>query len=175
MNCIRKITDEDLGLESVKFNNPRIRLGARGIVIRDNGDIAVFNKTVKNEYKLPGGGIDEDEEPREAFKREVLEETGCTIEIINELGFIEELKSLDNFMQKSFVFVGRVIEDTHNFELTEKEKAEGARLLWCKPDEALKLIENCSKDLKASAYENLYHSKFICLRDQEIMKTYLSI
>lgn len=30
---------------------------------------------MKNEYKLPGGGIDKGENPEEAFKRETLEET----------------------------------------------------------------------------------------------------
>ena len=38
-----------------------------------------FNKKKKNEYKLPGGGIDYGETPNEAFIREALEETGCKI------------------------------------------------------------------------------------------------
>lgn len=173
MNCIRKIVDEDFGLTSVEFDNPRIRYGARGIVINDEGNIAVFNKQVKNEYKLPGGGIDAGEDPKEAFKREVLEETGCIIEVVDDLGTIEEHKTLDNFKQISYVFVGKVIEDTKQFDFTEKEKNEGARLLWCKAEEGLKLIEDSYDNLKASAYENLYHSKFINIRDQEILKFYL--
>lgn len=58
MNVIAEITDEMFGLESVPFNNPKIRYGARGIVKRDDGRIAVFNKKVKNEYKLMGAVID---------------------------------------------------------------------------------------------------------------------
>ena len=96
MNLIKIITDEDFGLESQEFNYPRIRYGARGIVIRDDGKIAIFNKSLKNEYKLPGGGVDPGEDLKEAFKREVREEVGCDIEIIDELGTIEEHKSLDN-------------------------------------------------------------------------------
>ena len=121
MNCIRKIVDEDFGLTSVEFDNPRIRYGARGIVINNEGNIAVFNKQVKNEYKLPGGGIDAGEDPKEAFKREVLEETGCIIEVVDDLGTIEEHKTLDNFKQISYVFVGKVIEDTKQFDFTEKK------------------------------------------------------
>jgi ADP-ribose pyrophosphatase YjhB (NUDIX family) len=66
------------------MNNSRLRLGARGIDIREDGKIAIFNKSNKNEYKLPGGGLEGEgeEEPEEAFKREVLEEIGCEIEII---------------------------------------------------------------------------------------------
>ena len=66
------------------MNNSRLRLGARGIAIREDGKIAIFNKSNKNEYKLPGGGLEGEgeEETEEAFKREVLEEIGCEIEII---------------------------------------------------------------------------------------------
>ena len=35
MELICKITDEDIGEVSIKMNNPRLRLGARGIVVRE--------------------------------------------------------------------------------------------------------------------------------------------
>lgn len=174
MNCIRVLVDEDFGLKSVEFNNPRVRKGARGIIINSDGKIAVFNKANKNEYKLPGGGIDEGENPEEAFKREALEETGCEIEIINSLGTIEEHKSLDNFKQTSYIFVAKVVNDTHKLNLTQKEKDEGAQLLWVDDTEALKLITDCYDKLKESKYENLYHSKFITLRDRYILEYYLN-
>ncbi len=174
MNCIRVLVDEDFGLKSVEFNNPRVRKGARGIIINSEGKIAIFNKANKNEYKLPGGGIDDGENPDEAFKREALEETGCEIEIIKLLGTIEEHKSLDNFKQTSYIFVAKVVNDTHKLNLTQKEKDEGARLLWVDAFEALKLITDCYDKLKESKYENLYHSKFIALRDRYILEYYLN-
>lgn len=174
MECIKVLVDEDLGLKSEAFNNPRVRYGARGIILDDHGNIALFNKTNKNEYKLPGGGVEGDEKPEEAFKREVLEETGCEIEIIKMLGTIEENKSLDNFKQISYVFVGKVLNNLEELQLTKKEQDEGARLVWAKPEEALMLITNCLEKLRASEYENLYHSKFIVLRDRYILEYYLN-
>ena len=174
MNCIKVLVDEDFGLKSIEFNNPRIRYGARGIILNDNGELAIFNKTNKNEYKLPGGGIDEGESPEDAFKREILEETGCEIEILKELGTIEENKSLDNFKQISYLFVGHVIKNNEILNLTEKEKAEGARLIWVNENKALELITNCFSELKESEYENLYHSKFIVMRDKFILEYYLN-
>lgn len=174
MSCIKILKDEDLGLESVEFNNPRVRYGARGIIINDLGKIAIFNKSKKNEYKLPGGGIDENESPEEAFKREALEETGCEIEIMKDLGTIEEHKSLDNFKQTSYIFVAKVIEDKGKLNLTKKEKDEGAKLLWVDDKEALQLVTECFGNLKASQYENLYHSKFIAVRDRYILEYYLN-
>ncbi len=174
MNLIYKLTDEDIGEKLVEMKNPRLRLGARGIVIRNDGKIAVFYKSNKNEYKLPGGGLEENEKPEEAFIREAMEETGCEVEIIDTLGTIEEYKSLENFKQISYVFVGRVLNDTKKLNVTQKEKDEGAKLLWREPLEALELIKNCINDLKGSAYENVYFTKFIVLRDRKILEYYLN-
>lgn len=173
MNLICKLTDNDIGEKSVENENPRIRYAARGIVIRDDGKIAVFNKSNKNEYKLPGGGIENDEDPKEAFKREALEETGCTIEIIDELGTAEEYKTQANFKQISYIFVGKVVEDTHKLNLTQKEKDEGAILSWETPEKALELITNCYDKLVDSSYESVYITKFIVLRDRKILEYYI--
>ncbi len=173
MNIIVEITDKLFGKEIKEFNNPYIRYGARGIIKRKDGKIAVFNKVVKNEYKLPGGGIDEGEVPEEAFKREVMEETGCEIENIKFLGITKELKSHENFQQISYVYTADVSKITESLNLTEKEKDEGAKLLWLTKEEALEKITKCLEYLKESKYENLYHSKFINYRDREILKYYI--
>ena len=173
MICIKKITDEDFGLKSVKFNNPRTRKGARGIVKRNDGKIALLFKSNMNEYKLPGGGIDENEDPKDAFKREVLEETGCIVTIEKELGTIIENKSLDNFTQTSYLYVGRVTEDKKRLNLTKREKEEGAQLIWVIPNKALELIKKSMNNIQESKYENVYHSRFIILRDQTILEYYL--
>lgn len=174
MELICKITDSDIGEELLKMENPRLRLAARGIVIREDGKIAVFNKSNKNEYKLPGGGIEGEENPEIAFKREAMEETGCEVEIIKELGATEEYKSLNNFKQISYVYVGKVIKDTKQLHVTEKEKDEGAKLLWETPKKALELITECYNNLIASKYESVYSTKFIVLRDRKILEKYIN-
>lgn len=173
MELICKITDEDIGEVSVEMKEPKTRKGARGIVVRDDGKIAVFNKVNKNECKLPGGGIEGDELPEIAFKREALEETGCEVEIIKFLGTTEEHKSLNNFMQTSYVFVGKVINDTGRLEVTEKEAEEGAVLLWATPEEALEMIKNSFDKLVASRDESVYSTRFIIKRDTKILEKYI--
>lgn len=174
MDLICKITDTDIGKKPIEMKNPRLQLGARGIVIREDGKIAIFNKSNKNEYKLPGGGLEGEEKPEEAFKREVLEETGCEVEIIECLGTTEEYKTFDNFKQISYVFVGKVIKDTEQLNVTQKEKEEGAKLLWETPQNGLKLIAECIDNLIAPKYESVYHTKFIVLRDRNILEYYLN-
>ena len=175
MELICKITDEDIGEKIINMEKLKLRLGARGIVIREDGKIAIFNKSNKNEYKLPGGGLEGEEKPEEAFKREILEENGCEIEIIQTLGTTEEYKSLNNFKQISYVFVGKVLKDTKQLNVTEKEKDEGAKLLWETPENALELITDCFNKLVASKYASIYSTKFVVLRDRRILEYYLSI
>jgi len=176
MNCIAVVTDEDFGLERKELYNPIVRFGARGIVLREDGKMAVFCKEKINEYKLPGGGIEKDETPAEAFKREVLEEVGCEVEILEELGFTEERKGKTNFMQTSYIFVGKVVKDLGHIDVTEKEKAEGAKLIWVYPQEALDLIAGSLTQLKTSSFdkfENPYTTGFMVVRDKRILQYYL--
>ena len=173
MSLLFKLTDEEFGITPKEMNNCNIRLAARGIVLRNDGKIALQNKNKKNEYKLVGGGMEEHEDPNIAFQREVLEEAGCEIEIIQQLGTTEEYKSLQNLKQTSYIFVAKVIKDIHHLNLTEKEKDEGAKLLWVEPKEALKLITECYDKLLPSDYDDVYDTRFVVLRDRKILKYYL--
>ncbi|MDE5830446.1 MAG: NUDIX domain-containing protein [Clostridia bacterium] len=173
MNIICKLTDKDFGIEPIEMNNCRLRLASRGIVIRNDGKIALQNKVKKNEFKLVGGGIENNEDPKLAFKREVLEEAGCEVEIIKELGTTEEYRGLENLKQISHIFTSKVINDRQILNLTEKEKSEGAKLIWVEPKEALKLVTDCYDKLLASDYESVYATRFVALRDRKILEYYL--
>ncbi len=169
-------TDEDFGITPVEFNNPTKRNGARGIVVRDDGKIAIINKVKENVFKLPGGGIDAGETPEQAFKREVIEEVGCEIDVVNKLGTTEERKSNGNFIQLSQVFVGKVIKDLGHLALTEKEIAEGTVVRWLTPEQGLEKISGCVdiiKDSPCDKDESAYASKFIVTRDKYIVEQYI--
>ncbi len=169
-----KITDKDFGLEEKEMVNPRKRFAARGIV-RKGDKIAIFYKANMNEYKLPGGGLDTGEDAEDGFKREVMEETGCEIANIKQVGIAEEFKTKTEFYQKSYVFVADVVKDTKTLNITEKEKAEGAVLVWLSLDAAIEKIKNSFENLKASPYdadESLYSTSFIAKRDLKILEEY---
>lgn len=174
MEIIFKITDKDFGIEPLDMSNFKLRIAARGIVIREDGKIALQNKSKKNEYKLVGGGMEGNEDPKIAFQREVLEEAGCEIQIIEQLGITEEYKSWQNLKQISNIFVAKVIKDIHKLNLTEKEKNEGAKLLWVEPTEALKLITDCYDKLLPSDYDDVYDTRFVVLRDRKILEYYIA-
>ena len=172
MKCIKTLTDEDFNLKEKEFNNPKLRYAARGIITNADGKIAVLNKQKLNEYKLVGGGLKENEDPTKAFKREVLEESGCKIDIDDFLGVTKELRSQDNFQQTSYIYIGHVLEDFKKTNFTKKEIAEDSRILWLDIDDAINKIKNCETELKDFKDDDIYNNKFIVRRDYYILKYY---
>jgi len=55
-------------------------------------------------WVIPGGGMDPGEDPAQAAKREALEETGLTVEIMHKLGTFSKINWLTD---KTHVFVAR--------------------------------------------------------------------
>lgn len=170
------IIDSDINCENnlLSSENKKLRLAARGIVVsnQDKNKIAIFYKENMNEYKLPGGGIEGNELPTEAFKREVLEEVGCEVTDIMPIGITTEIKSKSNFVQTSFVFKATQLDEQRENALTESEKIEGGKMLWLDIDEAINRIENSYDKLKSGVYETVYATTFIVKRDELILKQY---
>lgn len=69
------------------------RIGVYGICVTENG-LLVIDKTqgpYRKRYDLPGGGIESGETQHNALHREVKEETGLKVQIIDKLGECEFL------------------------------------------------------------------------------------
>lgn len=172
MQEIAIITDDDFNIFKKENNEePEIRTGARGIVFNKEGKIAVFIKKHKNEYKLPGGGVDPNEDVEVAFKRECLEEIGYNIKIITKLGTIIEDKSQENFKQISHIFVAKTISKEER-NLTKQEEDEGAEFTWLSIEEAIEKMTSNLDNLIGSKYDNIYRTKFMVLRDIKILEYY---
>jgi ADP-ribose pyrophosphatase YjhB (NUDIX family) len=51
-----------------------------GAVIREDGRMLAIRRPDNGEWVLPGGIVELDKDPRDAVRREVLEESGVTVE-----------------------------------------------------------------------------------------------
>ncbi len=156
MELLKKITDLDLGI-SRKGPAPkeyRIRRAARAVIL-DNGKIALVNASKCGIHKIPGGGIKEGESIEEALRREIREEAGCEINILGEIGIIEEERDSWALRQISYCFLAKKKGKQHELSLTKKEKDQGFMLEWVSLGEAVKLMESDKPD----GYGDLFKHK----------------
>ena len=60
------------------------REAVRGIIMKNSKILLIYSEK-NGDYKLPGGGIEEGETPKEALIREVQEEAGIRVEVEEEM------------------------------------------------------------------------------------------
>ena len=171
-SVLKVFRDVDFGLEDVEIKEPKKRMIVRGIIVDQSGAVAVFNKRVENDYRLPGGVIKDGESPEETFLKEIKREIGCEIEIIEDIGIVEEHIGQDDIVQETYVYVGRVLEKG-KIDYNNQEIDEFGKVMWVSPEEALKLISDYKKEVDNSEIENIYHTKFSVYRDEFITRYYL--
>lgn len=162
MDILKTITNKDFGLEETKGEEELvIRNAARAILFNDKKEVAILPVPTGNYHKIPGGGVEGDEDIEAALKREILEEVGCDCEIISEIGSILEFR--DPIKQYSFGFLAKVKGDISEPTFTEKEKEEGFQIAeWLPIAEAIKIFE---KDKPS-----FLMAKFMRLRDKAFLE-----
>ncbi|EFU43407.1 NUDIX hydrolase [Paenibacillus vortex V453] len=170
MQLIRRITDSDILGGAPEYMDTVSRYGSRGVLVDDILNVAMMYMSKINLYKLPGGGINVGENIRDAFLREIKEETGYVAEIIHELGCIEEHKNKNNFMQYSYCFIAKAHKSYGNtMMLTDSESQLGMTVEWMAFEKALKVMD-CS-----ASNCNDYSTKFMILRDKIILEKAVNI
>lgn len=113
------------------MNEPQ-PIGACALLLDTNGRVLLGKR--KNSYKasyygLPGGRIELNEPVAEAIRREVLEETGITLNVLRYLGVVRENQDGYDFIH--FVFIAENVNQQP--QLLEPEKCEGWE--WIDPND----------------------------------------
>ena len=92
----------------------------RVIVYRDDGDILlVKNRFSRQEWALPGGGVNRNESYEQAAVREVLEEIGLRVHNLRYLGKANSHESYAKFSVRVFVAHASDYDIRCNFEMME--------------------------------------------------------
>ncbi|OGG44878.1 hypothetical protein A2673_03270 [Candidatus Kaiserbacteria bacterium RIFCSPHIGHO2_01_FULL_50_13] len=158
MEILRTIKDVDFGLETPEPKSYKERQAARAIVFDNDKNIALLHATKVFYHKLPGGGVEEGEDVIDALKRECLEEIGCGITNIRELGIVEEYRNKFEIHQLSYNYIADLNGEKCEPNFVEDEIADGFEPVWMPLGDAIKVLESESnvKD---------YQGKFIQMRD----------
>jgi 8-oxo-dGTP diphosphatase len=159
MKLLKIIKHDDLFSPHTSENDEgfRIRKAARAVVFDGENKIAILKVANHNYHKLPGGGVEEGEDLAKALERESMEEIGCKISVVGEIGKIVEHREKWNLKQESYCYLAKLVGEKGQSDFTEKEKNEGFAVVWVPLDEA---IEKLRKD-----EPNDYEGKFIQVRD----------
>lgn len=127
------------------------RFCVRGL-IRRNGMLMVQKSSI-GEYKLPGGGVENEEDMLLALQREVLEETGLTIimDSLEEIGEVLE-KRADVFdrdriyLNHTYYYSCDAYEGQSELDLTPEELAKGYTAVWERPERIIQENEAIQKN-----------------------------
>jgi 8-oxo-dGTP diphosphatase len=169
LRLLRRLTDSDMLGGTPVLMDSISRYGSRGVLVNNELNIAMMFMSQLNLYKLPGGGVEEGENKEEAFLRKIKEETGCEAEIIHELGYIEEHKNRNDYMQYSYCFIASVLKYNDDAALSENEINLGMEVKWMSLDKALELMNNSVQNCDD------YSTKFMLLRDKTILEEAVNV
>ena len=110
---------------SVVLNNQKLNIRACAIIIHDN-KLLVHNNVNESHVALVGGRVKIGESSEQTLKREIMEEMGKEIEIMEYVSTIENFFEADDMPYHEIMFVYRVdfkneedkkiIETIHNVE-----------------------------------------------------------
>lgn len=132
----------------IEASSYKTRVAARAVVKDENGHIALLKVGKHNYYKLPGGGVDEGEDIYTALLRECLEEIGCNIAVLAEVGVVEEHRQKSELKQTSYCYLAKVVGPKGSPNFTQKELDGGFSNVWVSPSEAVRLIKSCEPSNK---------------------------
>lgn len=110
------------------------RSAARAVIVK-NHKIALVKCGKVGYYKFPGGGVEHDEDLKDALAREVAEETGLILtKVTSELGAVKEIRkdTKENkiFEHNSFYYFADVSDDVTEQNLDNYEDELDYFLEW---------------------------------------------
>ena len=162
MKLLKRITDKEiLGTDGLSTAKPRLTARA---ILRHGDQFAVMYAKRFDLYSLPGGGIENGEDIMDALKREVMEETGCSCDSIQELGYVEENRAHCDYTQVSYYYIVETVCDTFHAAFTEAEMQNGTTVHWHSFNDAYHLI--------ADAVHTTTQRKFLQARDVAALDAY---
>ena len=162
MKLLKQITDKEiLGTDGLSTAKPRLTARA---ILRHGDQFAMMYAKKFDLYSLPGGGVEDGEDILDALKREVMEETGCSCDSIQELGYVEENRAHCDYTQVSYYYIVETVCDTFHAAFTEAEMQNGTTVHWHSFNDAYHLI--------ADAVHTTTQRKFLQARDVAALDAY---
>jgi len=166
MKKITTIYEKDIYPEKKTVKNTEYsnRVTGKAIVLDNENKIALVGNKQNEFLQLPGGGIDLSEDVREGVIRECLEEIGCTVIILDEVGRIDDYRSRDKKHCINYCYIVKVLGIKGNPKYTKRELEIGMYTKWVTLEEALDIFKKQKKELETGRIA-FYNTGFNIVRD----------
>ena len=138
MELLKEIKDKEFPIDESAL---KTREASRAILFDKDNLIPLLFVSKHNYHKLPGGGIETGENKAKALIRECIEEVGSDIRVDGEVGKIIEFRSEWDFKQTSYCYYGKILSKSEP-DFTEREKAQGFKIVWLHLKDAILRVEN---------------------------------
>ena len=132
---------------------------SRAIIKRDDDVLLLYSKKL-DYYMLPGGRIEKEETPEDCVIREVKEETGLYVRVLNPTVLIKEYYE-DSSWNSHFFLCELTSEEQSLQNLTEEEHYLKIELKWLPYLDALSLLDD--HDSAFSKAYNIMQREFLAL------------
>ena len=150
---------------SKSFFEPIIksRESCRGLVVKD-GKVLLSYERSKDVYMSPGGGIETGETMQECCVREILEETGFVVSVVEP--FIKINEYVYNELYINNYFLCEIVGQGQQ-QLTPTEIEHGMEPVWVELERAVEIFSKYLE--KTPDHESLY------LREYTVLNKYISM
>ena len=168
MKILAELSEKSLGInndQKIIGEAYTLRKSARAIVLNNEGLMALQHIEKYGYHKLPGGGMEGDEEIEETLHREIKEEVGCAIEILHPIGMVITYQT--NLLHISYCYAVKVVGDVKEPNFDEGEIEANQSTVWLTPNE-------CLETLKADIASK-QQGDFILQRENIFLKEYLGV
>lgn len=182
-----KVLEKTIGEDKQEIDD--IRIKSRAIIVNNEGKILLAN--YGGVYLLPGGSVDDSENPEDAIIRELMEETGLEI---NKLDLFLKLRCFQNgYLTRSGCVINRVLITYYyvgyekdaikgNRKLTEKEIKDSFELRYYSIAELEDILRKNKSENPRSKYFNEElvevinsYKEYKLLKENSMLQRYLEI
>lgn len=166
MKKIATLHEKDIypGKQPVKNIEYADRITGKAIVLDVENNIALVGNKLNEFLLLPGGGVDDGENIQTGIIRECMEETGFAINILDEVGCVDDYRPRDKKHCISYCYTARVVGNKVETNHTENETEIGMYTKWVTLDEAFGIFKKQKIELESGKVA-FYNTGFNIIRD----------
>lgn len=158
MKIFKDIHDEDIFWNYTKSNGDHtLRPTVKGIILDDQNNIALLK--ARGHYLLPGGGVENNESGLDAIKREIMEEVGCNIDNIQEVGTSNQYRNKSMKHYEVLFYTAKVIGEKSTPTTTQEDEIKDVELFWFDKEKVCTLLKSQIEVMDENEYEFCFNAR----------------